>query len=119
MLEDMEDGDEFEVHDSGRRSIEGLSELVAEIRSLVEAQRVNAAADMDRSEVQAQLIAAVQKLASRGGGQGMSQSVLEGLVEQLADRPHPEPNPVYVFEIERNLTTGLIQKIVATPNPAG
>lgn len=115
-----EEGDEFEIHDSGRRSIEGLSELVAEIRALVEAQRANAGAAMDRSEVQGQIIAAVQKLASRStGNQGMSQQVLEDLVTQLAQRPEREQNPVYVFDIERNQTTGYISKIVATPQPAG
>lgn len=110
-----EEGDDIEIHDSGRRSIEGLSGLVAEIRSLVEAQRANAGADMLRSETQAQLITAVQKLASRAPGGGMSQKVLEDLVVQLGQRPEREPNPVYVFDIERNQTTGLIAKITATP----
>lgn len=115
LREFKEEGDELEIHDSGRRSIEGLSELVAEIRSLVEAQRANAGADMLRSETQAQLITAVQKLASRAPGGGMNQKVLEDLVVQLGQRPEREPNPVYVFDIDRNQTTGLISKITATP----
>jgi len=115
-----EEGDELEIHDNGRRSIEGLSELVAEIRALVEAQRANAGADMHRSENHAALIAAVQKLASRSNsGGGMSQKVLEDLVAQLAVRPEKEPNPVYVFDIERNQTTGYIAKITATPQFGG
>ena len=119
MHEYREDGDEFEVHDDGRRSIEGLDALVAEIRSLVEAQRANAGADMLRSETQSALIAAVQKMASGSSGPGMNQKVLEDLVVQLGNRPEKEPNPVYVFDIERNQTTGYIQKIIATPQFGG
>lgn len=115
MHEFREDGDAFEQIDDGRRSIEGLDALVAEIRSLVEAQRANAGADMLRSETQSALIAAVQKLASGNGGKGVSQTVLEDLVVQLGQRPEREPNPVYVFDIQRNQTTQLIDKIVATP----
>ena len=117
MHDDREMGDAFEIHDTGKRSIEGLDTLVAEIRSLVAAQRANAGADMLRSETQSALIAAVQKLASSGSGSGVSQSVLEDLVVQLGQRPEREPNPVYVFDIERNQTTQLIQKITATPTP--
>lgn len=116
LQEFREQGDEVEIGDNGRRTIEGLDELVAEIRSLVEAQRANAGADMLRSETQSELIQAVQKLASRSSGQGgMSQSVLEDLVVQLGQQQEREPNPVYVFDIQRNETTQLINKIVATP----
>jgi len=118
MHEYREDGDAFEQIDDGRRSIEGLDALVAEIRSLVEAQRANAGADMLRSETQSALIAAVQKLASSSGGKGVSQTVLEDLIVQLGQRPEKEPNPVYVFSIERNQTTQLIDKITATPQVA-
>lgn len=45
----------------------------------------------------------------------MNQKVLEDLVVQLGQRPEREPNPVYVFDIDRNQTTGLISKITATP----
>ena len=110
-----EQGDEVEIGDNGRRTIQGLDELVGEIRSLVEAQRANAGADMLRSETQGQLIQAVQKLASRSPGKGMSQKVLEDLVVQLGQQQEREPNPVYVFDIQRNETTQLINKIVATP----
>lgn len=116
LHEFREQGDEVEIGDDGRRTIQGLDELVAEIKSLVEAQRANAGADMLRSETQSQLIQAVQKLASRSSGQGgMSQSVLEDLVVQLGQQQEREPNPVYVFDIQRNETTQLINKIVATP----
>lgn len=115
MHEYQEEGDTFEHQDDGRRSIEGLDALVAEIRSLVEAQRANAGADMLRSETQSALIAAVQKLAGSGSGTGMSQTVLEDLVVQLGQQKEREPNPVYVFTMERNQTTQLISKITATP----
>lgn len=115
MHEYREEGDTFERQDDGRRSIEGLDALVAEIRSLVEAQRANAGADMLRSETQSALITAVQKLAGSGSGTGMSQTVLEDLVVQLGQQKEREPNPVYVFEMERNQTTQLISKITATP----
>lgn len=115
MNEYREEGDTFEAIDDGRRTIEGLDALVAEIRSLVEAQRANAGADMLRSETQSALITAVQKLAASGGGSGMSQTVLEDLVVQLGQQKEREPNPVYVFEMERNQTTQLISKITATP----
>jgi hypothetical protein len=118
MHEYREDGDAFQPIDDGKRSIEGLDSLVAEIRSLVEAQRANAGADMLRSETQSALIAAVQKLASSNGAGGMSQTVLEDLVVQLGHRPDKEPNPVYVFEFERNQTTQFITKIIATPQVA-
>ena len=110
-----EQGNEVEIGDNGRRTIQGLDELVGEIRSLVEAQRANAGADMLRSETQSQLIQAVQKLASRGPGKGVNQSVLEDLIVQLGQQQQLEPNPVYVFDIQRNETTQLINKIVATP----
>lgn len=101
--------------DSGRRSIDGFDALVAEIRSLVEAQRASAGADMDRSEVQTQLIQAIQKLASRAPSGEMSQTVLEDLLVQLAERPDSkEPNPVYVFEFER-YPSGYISKVIAKP----
>jgi len=115
LQELREQGNEAEIGDNGRRTIQGLDELVGEIRSLVEAQRANAGADMLRSETQSNLIQAVQKLASRGPGQGMSQKVLEDLVVQLGQQQEREPNPVYVFDIQRNETTQLINKIVATP----
>lgn len=115
LQEMRERGDDVEIGDNGRRTIQGLDELVAEIKSLVEAQRANAGADMLRSETQANLIQAVQKLASRAPGGGMSQQVLEDLVVQLGQQKEREPNPVYVFAIERNETTQLINKIVATP----
>ena len=115
MHEYQEEGDTFEHQDDGRRSIEGLDALVAEIRSLVEAQRANAGADMLRSETQSALIAAVQKLAGSGSGTGMSQTVLEDLLVQLAERPDSkEPNPVYVFEFER-YPSGYISKVIAKP----
>lgn len=115
LQEFREQGDDVEIGDNGRRTIQGLDELVGEIRSLVEAQRANAGADMLRSETQAALIQAVQKLASRSPGGGMSQKVLEDLVVQLGQQKKGEPNPVYVFDIQRNETTQLINKIVATP----
>ena len=119
MHEYREDGDAFESIDDGKRSIEGLDALVTEIRALVEAQRANAGADMLRSETQSDLIAAVQKLAQGSGGSGVNQKVLEDLVMQLANKPEKEPNPVYVFDIDRNQTTGYIQKITATPQFGG
>ena len=115
LQEFREQGDDVEIGDNGRRTIQGLDELVGEIRSLVEAQRANAGADMLRSETQSALIQAVQKLASRSPGGGMSQKVLEDLVVQLGQQQEREPNPVYVFDIQRNETTQLINKIVATP----
>ena len=115
LQELREQGNDVEIGDNGRRTIQGLDELVGEIRSLVEAQRANAGADMLRSETQSQLIQAVQKLASRSPGGGMSQKVLEDLVVQLGQQRESEPNPVYVFTFERNETTQLINKIVATP----
>ena len=115
LLELRNEGHEVEIGDNGRRTIQGLDELVAEIKSLVEAQRANAGADMLRSETQAALIQAVQKLASSSPSGGMSQSVLEDLVVQLGQQKEREPNPVYVFDIQRNETTQLINKIVATP----
>ena len=110
-----EQGDEVEIGENGRRTIQGLDELVGEIRSLVEAKRANAGAEMLQSETQSQLIQAVQKLASRSPGQGMNQKVLEDLVVQLGQQQEREPNPIYVFDIQRNETTQLINKIVATP----
>lgn len=109
-IEDVEDDD------NGHRTIEGLAELVAQIKSLVEAQRANAGADMLRSETQTQLIQAVQKLASRAPGKGMSQKVLEDLVVQLGEQrgQEREPNPVYVFTFER-FPSGYISKVTATP----
>lgn len=49
----------------------------------------------------------------------MSQDVLEKMIEQMGEREEREPNPVYVFDIERNQTTGYIAKITATPQFGG
>ncbi len=119
MREQREGGDEFQMDDDGRRSIEGLDALVAQLRALTEAQRANAGADMLRSETQAKIIETLQKIVARPSGESMTQEVLEELVEQLSEREEREPNPVYVFDIERNQTTGYIQKITATPQPSG
>lgn len=118
-------GADFSFDEETNRKIEGFNELIAQLKDLVEVQRANAGADMLRSEAselrsetQAQLIQAVQKLASRAPSGGMSQTVLEDLVVQLGQRPEKEPNPVYVFDISRNQTTGYIDKIIATPQVA-
>lgn len=100
--------------DSGRRSIDGFESLVAEIRSLVEAQRANAAADMERSDANTSLISAVRELAGRSPAKGMNQQVLEDLLVQLAEVKEKEPNPVYVFTFERG-NLGYITKVIATP----
>lgn len=116
MRDQRDEGDQFEIHDDGRRSIDGLEELVAEIRALVEAQRANAGADMQRSETQSGLIAAIQKIAARPSSGGMTQEVLENLVVQLGEQKECCDPVVYVFDIERNQTTGYIQRIKATPS---
>lgn len=107
----LEDGDEFEFDDDGRRSIEGFSELVAELRALVAAQRANAGADMLRSESMSELIALLQKIVSRPAGQMDMTPLRDMLAEMTTIR---REHVAFEFSVVRD-NRGFMQKITATP----
>ena len=114
MLSHREDGDEFEIMDNGHRSIEGFTELVAELRSLVESQRANAGADMLRSEMQEQVIKVLQKIVSKPAPAADMTPMIEMLADMqgLSDRPRAS----YEFSIDSD-GQGFMQKITARPIP--
>lgn len=108
-------------YDPENTKVEGLEALVTELRSMVAAQRAAIGAGGDQAESTAALVHAVQSLVVKSGsdGSGMTQKVLEGMLTQLARMPRNsrDPNPVYVFDIQRS-SMGYITQIVATPTPA-
>ncbi len=107
----LAEGDEIEFDDDGHRRIEGFSELVAELRALVEAQRANAGADMLRSESQSELIALLQKVISRPiSGPDMA-PLTELLTELVQMKGHAG---TYQFTIERD-NRGFMTSVVAAP----
>ena len=117
-------GGEVEFEEQGPARIEGLETLVAEMRALVAAQRATIGVSGDQTESNAALVKSISALMNKvGAGKGsgdMTQKVLEGMLTQLSRIPvnNREPNPVYLFEIERT-AMGYISSIKATPTPAG
>lgn len=111
LREMREEGDDLEIHDGGRRSIEGFSELVAELRALVEAQRANAGADMLRSEAQSELIAVLQKLVGKPAGSLDMGPMTELLTEMMEMKGHHQS---YEFTIQRD-NRGFMTSVVAAP----
>ena len=112
LREMREDGDELEIHDGGRRVIEGFSELVEELRALVEAQRANAGADMLRSEAQSELIAVLRKLVGKPAGSIDMAPLTELLAEMMEMKGNH--HQTYQFNIERD-NRGFMTSVVATP----
>ena len=108
----QQEGDTFEFPDSGRRDIAGFSELVAEIKALVEAQRANAGADMLRSENFEQLLALLQKIVSRPAS-GMNMDPLHDLLSEMQSQP-VLGQVAYEFTVKRD-QNGFMQTITATP----
>jgi len=122
-------GGAVEYDEPAPARIQGLETLVSEMRALVSAQRAAIGVGGDNAAGRSDLIRSIKLLAEKAGsGNGrsdMTQKVLEGMLTQLAKMPKStdssglrEPNPVYVFDIQRS-TMGYITKIVATPQPAG
>jgi hypothetical protein len=107
-----DEGDEFEFPDDGHRSIEGFSELVAELRALVEAQRANAGADMLRSENFEQLLELLQKIVSRPAA-GMNMDPLHDILREMQGQQIPG-HIAYEFNVKRD-QNGFMQTITATP----
>ncbi len=113
LREMREQGDEIEFRDTGRRTIEGFDKLVCELRSLVEAQRTNAVADMLRSEAQEKLIGLLQEMVNRPAGALDMDPLLDMMAEMQAmnvDRPRVG----YEFAIDRD-GQGFMRSITATP----
>lgn len=113
LREMREDGDEIEFHDTGRRSIEGFDALVAELRSLVEAQRTNAVADMLRSEAQEKLIGLLQEMVSRPAG-ALDMEPLRDMMVAMQAMNVDRPRVGYEFAIARD-GQGFMRSITATP----
>lgn len=113
LREMREEGDELEFHDTGRRSIEGFTELVKELRALVEAQRANAAADMLRSETQSEIVTALQGLLSRPAS-AVDLTPLRDMMTEMQMGMESRPKTGYEFLIDRD-GQGFMRKITATP----
>lgn len=113
LREMREQGDEIEFHDTGRRSIDGFDELVAELRSLVEAQRTNAVADMLRSEAQEKLIGLLQEMVSRPAGE-LDMEPLRDMMVAMQTMNVDRPRVGYEFAIDRD-GQGFMRSITATP----
>jgi len=107
-----EEGDEFEFPDDGRRSIEGFSELVVELRALVEAQRANAGADMLRSDNVEQLLALLQKIITRPSGVNMAP--LEDILREMQTQQAVPGQVAYEFTVLRD-GNGFMHTINVTP----
>ncbi len=113
MRDQREEGDHFEIPDDGRRTIEGLEDLVAELRALVDVQRANAGADMLRSETQAAIVVALQKLVSRPSG-AVDLTPLRELMAEMHGMNESRPRAAYEFAIDRD-GNGFMRSITATP----
>jgi hypothetical protein len=108
-----EQGVEIEFRDTGRRTIEGFDKLVCELRSLVEAQRTNAVADMLRSEAQEKLIGLLQEMVNRPAGALDMDPLLDMMAEMQAMNVN-RPRVGYEFAIDRD-GQGFMRSITATP----
>ena len=117
LREMREQGDEIEFHDTGRRSIEGFADLVAELRALVEAQRTNAVADMLRAEAQEKLIGLLQEMVSRPAGApdiALDMEPLRDMMVAMQAMNVDRPRVGYEFAIDRD-GQGFMRSITATP----
>ena len=113
LREMRERGDEIEFRDTGRRTIDGFDKLVAELRSLVEAQRTNAVADMLRSEAQEKLIGLLQNMVSRPAG-ALDMGPLRDMMAEMQAMNVDRPRTGYEFAIDRD-GQGFMRSITATP----
>lgn len=113
LREMREQGDEIEFHDTGRRSIEGFADLVAELRALVEAQRTNAVADMLRAEAQEKLIGLLQEMVNRPAG-ALDMEPLRDMMVAMQAMNVDRPRTGYEFAIDRD-GQGFMRSITATP----
>ncbi|NOR35869.1 MAG: hypothetical protein GQ577_03895 [Woeseiaceae bacterium] len=113
LREMRESGDEIEFHDTGHRSIDGFDKLVAELRSLVEAQRTNAVADMLRSEAQEKLIGLLQEMVSQPADK-LDMTPLKDMMVEMQAMSVDRPRTGYEFAIDRD-GQGFMRSITATP----
>lgn len=113
MRELEEEGAEFEFPDDGHRKIEGFNQLIAEIRSLVEAQRANAAADILRSENFETLINRLLDMPAAGPGQ-LDMTPLRDFLREMEETKMAYGQAAFEFTVKRD-QNGFMQTIIATP----